>query len=166
VNGADGRRPAGAGGINIVRGADHRGRSRRHRATVLEERDLGPLAQLDGWRARLALHFVRYLMASYRRLGRPAQCVLHDPLSAGVCLDPDLVTTARLHVDIETRGELTRGMTVADRRPAPAKAPSVEVALSVDAGRFQAEFLDALVRWAAQEDTAATGQRWTLPLAA
>jgi purine nucleosidase len=135
------------------------------RETWLEEADLGPLAALGGWRARLALHFVRYMMASYRRLGRPAQCVLHDPLSAGVCLDPDLVTTERLCVDVEIRGELTSGMTVADRRPSPAKPPLVDVALAVDAGRFRAEFLDALVRWAAQDESAAQEPQ-SLPLAA
>jgi purine nucleosidase len=105
------------------------------------------------------------MMASYRRLGRPAQCVLHDPLSAGVCLDPDLVTTERLCVDVEIRGELTSGMTVADRRPSPAKPPLVDVALAVDAGRFRAEFLDALVRWAAQDESAAQEPQ-SLPLAA
>ncbi len=135
------------------------------REAYLEERDLGPLAALDGWRAQLALHFVRYMMAAYQRLGRPAQCILHDPLSAGVCLEPDLVTTEYLTVDVETRGELTRGMTVADRRPAPEKAPSVDVALTVDADRFREGFLDALVCWAAQDDATASRPQ-TLPMAA
>ncbi len=74
--------------------------------------------------------------------------MLADPLAAGVCLDPDLVLTEKLHVDVETRGELTRGMTVADRRGAPASAPTADVALEVDAGRFQTSFLEALLRWA------------------
>jgi len=56
-------------------------------------------------------------------------------------------------------------MTVADRRPSPAKPPLVDVALAVDAGRFRAEFLDALVRWAAQDESAAQEPQ-SLPLAA
>ncbi len=67
-----------------------------------------------------------------------------------MCLEPDLVTTQRLHVDVETLGELTRGMTVADRRPAPTGAATVDVALEVDAERFKASFLRAIVRWAGE----------------
>ncbi len=117
--------------------------------TYLEAADLAPLEQQGGGRARLALRFMRHLMESYRRLGRAPRCVLHDPLAAGVCLDPSLVRTRKLAVDVETRGELTRGMTVADRRPAPAGTAAVDVALEVDAKRFEAGFLEALLRWAA-----------------
>ena len=41
---------------------------------------------------------------------------IHDPLAVAAALDRDLVTTEALYVDVETRGELTAGMTVADRR--------------------------------------------------
>lgn len=120
------------------------------RKTCLEARDLAPLEELGTERARFALHLVRHLMDAYGRLGRPRQCMLHDPLAAGVCLDPLLVITRRLHVDVETRGELTRGMTVADRRAEASPAATVDVALGVDARRFKERFLAALVRWAGE----------------
>jgi inosine-uridine nucleoside N-ribohydrolase len=41
---------------------------------------------------------------------------LHDPLAIGLALDRSLVETQRMSVDIETRGEFTRGMVVAARR--------------------------------------------------
>jgi purine nucleosidase len=37
-------------------------------------------------------------------------------------------------VDVETRGELTRGMSVIDARPEPAAAPNVQLATGVDGG--------------------------------
>lgn len=120
--------------------------------TYLEEHDVAPLEELDTPRSRFALHLIRHMMEAYRDLGREPQCVLHDPLAAGVCVDPTLVRTRKLHVDVETRGELTRGMTVADRRPAPANSPTVEVALEVDAGRFKRSFLEALLSWARLSD--------------
>lgn len=72
---------------------------------------------------------------------------LHDPLAVGVALDPTLATFEPLHVDVECSGALTRGLSVADRRPLPAnrKAPAnCRVATSVDAPRFLSLFLDRL----------------------
>ena len=43
---------------------------------------------------------------------------MYDPLAVGVALDPTLVKAPLMHVDVETRGEFTRGETVANRRGA------------------------------------------------
>ena len=43
-----------------------------------------------------------------------------------------LVTTEALYVDVETRGELTAGMTVADRRRLTGKPPNLDVAVDAD----------------------------------
>ncbi len=40
---------------------------------------------------------------------------MYDPLAVGVVIDPTLVTLKSMHVDVETRGEFTRGETVANR---------------------------------------------------
>jgi inosine-uridine nucleoside N-ribohydrolase len=117
--------------------------------TYLLERDLEPLVKLDNERARFPLRLMRFMMDAYHELGHdPAICVLHDPLSAGVCVDPDLVRTEPLYVEIETRGQFTRGMTVADRRPKPAHAPTVDAAVEVDSRRFVADFMEAVLWWA------------------
>ena len=41
---------------------------------------------------------------------------MYDPLAVGTVIDPSLVTLKTMHVDVETRGEFTRGETVANRR--------------------------------------------------
>ena len=41
---------------------------------------------------------------------------MYDPLAVGVAIDATLVTAPPMHVDVETRGEFTRGETVANRR--------------------------------------------------
>lgn len=41
---------------------------------------------------------------------------MYDPLAVAVVIDPTLVTLENMHVDVETRGEFTRGETVANRR--------------------------------------------------
>lgn len=40
---------------------------------------------------------------------------MYDPLAVGTVIDPTLVTLEEMHVDVETRGEFTRGETVANR---------------------------------------------------
>ncbi len=77
-------------------------------------------------------------LASARMASEPG-IVMHDPLAVGVAVDPTLVETARLPVAVETKGTLTRGATVVDRRlPAPWREirPNCRVAVRVDAERF------------------------------
>jgi len=40
---------------------------------------------------------------------------MYDPLAVGTVIDPPLVTLKDMHVDVETKGEFTRGETVANR---------------------------------------------------
>jgi inosine-uridine nucleoside N-ribohydrolase len=40
---------------------------------------------------------------------------MYDPLAVGIVVDPTLGTLKDMHVDVETRGEFTRGETVANR---------------------------------------------------
>ena len=56
--------------------------------------------------------FLVELSEKYGEMGTP----MYDPLAVGVAIDATLVTTQAMHVDIETRGEFTRGETVANRR--------------------------------------------------
>ena len=74
--------------------------------------------------------------------------VMHDPLALAVALDPTLVATRRVAVDVETAGRLTTGATIADWRGDWARLANSEVALSVDAERFRKKFFDAMVRLA------------------
>src|SRR5262245_33506211 len=72
---------------------------------------------------------------------------LHDPLAVGVALDPSLVTFEDYHVEVESEGRLTRGLSLADRRsiaPHRKRRPNCRVAMGVDAPRFLAMFLDRL----------------------
>jgi purine nucleosidase len=72
---------------------------------------------------------------------------MHDPLAVGALIDPAIVSTEPLSIQVETKGELTTGMLVADRRRLHAdhKLPAnANVALEVDAGRFLQMFLDRL----------------------
>ena len=66
---------------------------------------------------------------------------IHAPLAVAAALDRSLVTTEALYVDVETRGEITSGMTVADRRRLTGRPPNLDVAVTANVP----EFLDRLV---------------------
>ena len=121
------------------------------RRTVLTEADLDALAArcaalprgpaLTTFLSDAAAHYFD-LMESR---GRPRAVVMHDPLAVAVALDPSLVTTAAVPVDVETRGEITRGQTVADFRGKPGR---IGVAMEVEAARFRDAYLGAIERLA------------------
>jgi len=57
---------------------------------------------------------------------------LKDVLGVVAVALPKAIETHPMSVDIELRGELTRGMTVFDRRPWERKTPNVELAMHID----------------------------------
>jgi purine nucleosidase len=73
-----------------------------------------------------------------------AGCGLHDPLAVAIAEDPSLATTERMFVDVELRGELTRGQTVADRRRTAVLLHNADVCMEVDRARFVTGFLAAI----------------------
>ncbi len=62
---------------------------------------------------------------------------LHDALALSVLINPNVVKTRFLHVDIETKGEFTRGESVADVYGITGKAPNAEVAMELDLPLFK-----------------------------
>ena len=59
---------------------------------------------------------LRFYMEFHARYDGFYGAFIHDPLAVAAALDRSLVTTEALYVDVETRGEITTGMTVADCR--------------------------------------------------
>lgn len=71
---------------------------------------------------------------------------VHDPCAVAYVIDPTIVKTRKVPVDIELTGTLTLGMTVADFRvPAPADCKT-SVAVELDHEGFWALIVDALER--------------------
>lgn len=75
---------------------------------------------------------------------------LHDPLAVAAVVDPSLVELRPLHLDIELQGRYTAGATLA-REPTPDDPANAEVALAVDAPRFETFLLDRLAHARSKE---------------
>ena len=140
--GDDGAAPLVAIGLDVTR------------QTQLVAADLAALAErcagLPGGPAltRFLDDSGRYYFDLMESWGRGRVFTMHDPLAIAAAIDPSLITTQRVAVDVETIGALTRGMTVADWRDVLKQKANTEVAVAVEAERFIAEFLDAMERLA------------------
>jgi pyrimidine-specific ribonucleoside hydrolase len=110
------------------------------------ERQVRPLgSQLGHFVTECTAHTIRFST----RVERPPGMAMHDPLAVGMLIEPEIVCTSPFSIQVETTGELTTGMLVADRRPLrPARkaTPNARVALDVEAGRFLELFLSRLQR--------------------
>jgi inosine-uridine nucleoside N-ribohydrolase len=80
-------------------------------------------------------------LASHQRLGVEG---LHVPeaVAMALLLQPELITTERLHCDVELSGELTRGATVVDRRRVSPYPTNMDVVTEINA----VEAVDAILR--------------------
>ena len=116
-----------------------------HRAGSRPDEDLAS-AQVDPLAPRMSvasnpvIRFIadalRWYYEFHERYDGFYGAFIHDPLAVAAALDPGLITTEALYVDVETRGELTSGMTVADRRHLTGKPPNVDVAATADIDTF------------------------------
>ncbi len=102
------------------------------------------------------LKYLDDLTLQYGGTGTP----MYDPSAVAIAIDPTLVKTAEMHVDVETRGQFTRGETVGNREGYTERnvlhgdhyeiegmdkvKPNVKVCVDVDADRFLKLFISRI----------------------
>ncbi|HEX5825402.1 MAG TPA: nucleoside hydrolase [Candidatus Limnocylindrales bacterium] len=74
---------------------------------------------------------------------------IHDALAVAAALDPRLIRTEAVPVDVELGGKLTTGETVTDWRRVWGKPANVDVAVDADADEFLRRFVERVGRLAA-----------------
>jgi inosine-uridine nucleoside N-ribohydrolase len=57
-----------------------------------------------------------FLLGLEAKYGSGGGTPMYDPLAIGEAIDSSILTKTAMHVDVETRGDYTRGETVANRR--------------------------------------------------
>jgi purine nucleosidase len=102
-------------------------------------------------RGRFAWSILQHYTGFYHSRHGVRGCALHDPAAAMLLVDPGLADYADWAVRVELGGDLTRGMTLADRRgypeePGAASRPVIRVATRIDRERLVAGFMDGLLR--------------------
>lgn len=119
--------------------------------TLFSRKYLAQLGQTHGPINDFMVQVAGYLIDLSETFGSPGS-PMYDPLAVGVAIDATLVKAPEMHVDVETRGEFTRGETVANRHGyvernvlhgdryiiegADKVQPNAKVCVDVDADRF------------------------------
>jgi inosine-uridine nucleoside N-ribohydrolase len=127
--------------------------------TIFTRAHLSRIAREKGSQARFATGVLTFMVELGEKLGAKGLAV-HDALAVAATVDRTLITTRDMRVDIETRGEFSRGETVASRHTSVDQRvkradrfvivglktvrPNVHVAVESDAARFNNLFLARL----------------------
>jgi purine nucleosidase len=127
--------------------------------TLFSQKYLEQLGQTHGPVNDFIYSVSKYLVNLAAQFGSPGS-PMYDPLAVGVAIDATLVKAPEMHVDVETRGEFTRGETVANRRGyiernvlhgdryviegADKVTPNAKVCTEVEADRFLQLFVSRI----------------------
>jgi purine nucleosidase len=119
--------------------------------TLFTRKHLAQLAATHGPENDFMVQVNTFLVDLSEKFGSPGS-PMYDSLAIGAAIDPTLMKTQAMRVDVETRGEFSRGETVANRRNEYEKnvlhgdhyvieglekvPPNVEVCTGVDSERF------------------------------
>jgi inosine-uridine nucleoside N-ribohydrolase len=109
-----------------------------HRA-LLTLADCDALDALGTPAATACATFIRRRIAGYDRdqpMERPGTAPVHDALCVAAVIDRSVITTRRVHADVETHGELTVGQTVFDVAARGGEPPNADVAFDADERKF------------------------------
>lgn len=119
--------------------------------TLFSKKYLDQLGQAHGPINDFIYAVGKYLVDLSAQFGSPGT-PMYDPLAVGVAIDATLVKSPEMHVEVETRGEFTRGETVGNRHGTVERnvlhgdhyviealdkvTPNAKVCVDVDADRF------------------------------
>lgn len=106
---------------------------------LLYEDDIDKLASFGNIVSEKSALMLRWYLSFYRSFGFNG-VAMHDPFTVAAAIDPTLVQTKHLFVDIETEGEFTLGKTVVDILGVSKNKPNTDVALDLDNKRFVSLF--------------------------
>jgi inosine-uridine nucleoside N-ribohydrolase len=120
--------------------------------TLYDQAHLDQLSKTHGPENDFAVKVLTFLIGQEAKYGAGGGSPMYDPLAVGTAIDPTIVSKQAMHVDVESRGEFTRGETVANRRNAVERnvlhgdryviegldhvEPNVQVCTGVNADKF------------------------------
>ena len=127
--------------------------------TLITNADVARMESKPGPETKFAAAVARFQIGTYQGTGFGGGAI-HDALAVGAVIDPSLLKTKAMRVDIELDGKFTRGATVANRENAVDRVvprgdrletvgvdsvePNVQVAIGVDSQRFIMMFVDRI----------------------
>jgi len=114
-----------------------------NRALFTEE-DLDRLGTEGGRVSKTVADLIRFFLQANNRRYRLGGAPLHDPMTIAWLLRPEVLTTKEVAVNVETKGEFTRGRTVFDFYGITGEKPNVDVSVDFDLPLFKKMIFNAV----------------------
>ena len=127
--------------------------------TLMTRKHLAQLQAQHGPESDFVFKLADFYLTRSKKSGYSG-AAMYDPLAVATVIDPTLVTLKEMHVDVETKGEFTRGETVANRMGSNENnvlhgdhyeiegvidlKPNAKVCLASDADRFLQLFISRI----------------------
>ncbi len=96
--------------------------------TVRRFREIGTQA------SEFAADLTEFFTSAGKKLDDPTVACMHDACAAAWLIDPSLIKSAPMHIDVELSGKLTRGMTVCDYRHLCGPNPECDIERDAQTG--------------------------------
>jgi purine nucleosidase len=125
-------------------------------ADHLADLHVGADASPDNPILRFVDDALRFYMEFHSRYDGFYGAFIHDALAVAAALDPTLVRTESVRVEVELTGTYTSGETVTDWRRVWGRPANVDVAVEADIGTFFKRFIDRLAGLAANRSGVAS----------
>jgi inosine-uridine nucleoside N-ribohydrolase len=111
------------------------------------------IAELDFPLAHVCVELLGFFAETYLRVFGFAAPAVHDPCAVAWVIDPSIVPTQPMRVDIETQAEFSYGRTVCDLYAVTERVPNAEVGTGLEVERFWDLLIGAVASY--REATAA-----------
>ncbi|MYL47107.1 ribonucleoside hydrolase [Virgibacillus halodenitrificans] len=102
------------------------------------------LSVIDNDVAKFVVDLLKFFMKTYKEFFDFDGGPIHDACTVAYLIDPSIFEMKHVHVDIETKGEYTYGMTCVDMLGVTGKETNVNVAYQLDQKKFWDLFYNAL----------------------
>ncbi|MFD1449549.1 nucleoside hydrolase [Oceanobacillus sojae] len=97
------------------------------RQCIITEKELKDFQAIDTKASIFAAELVDYFISATLKSANVHGANLHDACAVAWIINPKLIKSVPMHIDIELHGELTRGMTVCDYRHLRGSEPGVDL---------------------------------------
>lgn len=118
-----------------------------HQALATRE-IIDDLATIDNQVATFVVELLEFFAQTYKDYFGFEGGPIHDACTVAYLIDPTIFTVKHVHVDVETKGELTYGTTAVDLLGVTGKEPNVNFATALDQDKFWTLFKEALKTYA------------------
>lgn len=112
---------------------------------VLPEQSIKEIGEKAGDIGKILSNMLVPYVENIKKYDNMAGALMYDPLVAYYLINPDAFQLEEMDIKIETKGEYTFGMSVAERRVGALKNPNIKVAMKIDGQKFINDFVDLIV---------------------